>query len=88
MAGMVENSGGEKAEACSPDAAKRNPGCQSSMRFPDYASLHPGYEHLFLDKKSYSKHHANGEQYQQVFRVQHAVQHAGRVMTRVCMYSR
>ena len=34
-------------EACSPDAAKRNPGLlAANLILPDYASLHPGYEDL------------------------------------------
>ena len=29
---------------CSPDAAQRNPGIQCKPEYPDFTSLHPGYE--------------------------------------------
>jgi len=44
-------------------------------------------KNLILDHDTYSNHHANGEQDQQVFGVQGTMQHIGRVMARVCIYS-
>lgn len=40
---------------------------------------------LFSYKNTDGYYHASNEQYQQVFRVQDAMQHVSRVMTRVCI---